>query len=73
MEFVSISEEILGKNDYLFYLKTILSGKEIIDDFFDSVMVMDKDENIKNNRLSLLTSLNIIFNRVANLSLIESK
>ena len=73
MEFVSISEEILGKNDYLFYLKTILSGKEIIDNFFDSVMVMDKDENIKNNRLSLLTSLNIIFNRVANLSLIESK
>ncbi|OQY42864.1 MAG: glycine--tRNA ligase subunit beta [Fusobacteriia bacterium 4572_74] len=73
MEFVSISEEILGKNDYLIYLKTILSGKEIIDAFFDSVMVMDKDENIKNNRLSLLTSLNTIFNRVANLSLIEIK
>ncbi|UUV18607.1 glycine--tRNA ligase subunit beta [Fusobacteria bacterium ZRK30] len=73
MEFMSISEEILGKNDYLTYLKTILSGKEIIDSFFDSVMVMDKDENIKNNRLSLLTSLNTIFNRVANLNLIEIK
>lgn len=73
MGFVSVSEEILAKNDYLFYLKTIFSGKEIIDNFFDSVMVMDKDENIKNNRLSLLTSLNIIFNRVANLSLIEVK
>lgn len=73
MEFMGISEEILGKNDYLTYLKTILSGKEIIDGFFDSVMVMDKDENIKNNRLSLLTSLNTIFNRVANLSLIETK
>lgn len=73
MEFMSISEEILGKNDYLTYLKTILSGKEIIDGFFDSVMVMDKDENIKNNRLSLLTSLNTIFNRVANLNLIEIK
>jgi len=73
MEFMSVSEEILGKNDYLTYLKTILSGKEIIDDFFDTVMVMDKDENIKNNRLSLLTSLNIIFNRVANLNLIDIK
>ena len=73
MEFMSISEEILGKNDYLTYLKTILSGKEIIDGFFDSVMVMDKDEDIKNNRLSLLTSLNTIFNRVANLNLIEIK
>ena len=73
MEFMSVSEEILGKNDYLTYLKTILSGKEIIDGFFDTVMVMDKDENIKNNRLSLLTSLNIIFNRVANLNLIDIK
>ncbi len=73
MEFMGISEEILGKNDYLTYLKTILSGKEVIDSFFDSVMVMDKDDSIKNNRLSLLTSLNTIFNRVANLSLIEAK
>ncbi|MCS5421633.1 MULTISPECIES: glycine--tRNA ligase subunit beta [Psychrilyobacter] len=73
MEFMGISEEILGKNDYLTYLKTILSGKEIIDNFFDSVMVMDEDEDIKNNRLSLLTSLNAIFNRVANLNLIETK
>ena len=73
MEFVSVSEDILGKNDYLIYLKTILSGKETIDAFFDSVMVMDKDEKIKNNRLSLLASLNTIFNRVANLSLIEAK
>lgn len=73
MDFVSISEEILSKNDYLTYLKTILSGKEIIDNFFDKVMVMDKDENVKNNRLSLLTSLNTIFNRVANLNLIEIK
>ncbi len=73
MEFMGMSEEILGKNDYLTYLKTILSGKEIIDGFFDSVMVMDKDEDIKNNRLALLTSLNTIFNRVANLNLIETK
>jgi glycyl-tRNA synthetase beta chain len=73
MEFMGISEEILSKNDYLTYLKTILSGKEVIDSFFDSVMVMDKDDSIKNNRLSLLTSLNTIFNRVANLSLIEAK
>lgn len=73
MEFMGMSEEILGKNDYLTYLKTILSGKEIIDNFFDSVMVMDNDEDIKNNRLSLLTSLNTIFNRVANLNLIETK
>jgi glycyl-tRNA synthetase beta chain len=73
MEFMGMSEEILGKNDYLTYLKTILSGKEIIDGFFDSVMVMDKDEDVKNNRLALLTSLNTIFNRVANLNLIETK
>ena len=73
INFIKNSEEILAKNDYLTYLKTILSGKEIIDSFFDSVMVMDKDEDIRNNRLSLLTSLNVIFNRVASLNLIEVK
>ncbi len=73
IEFLGNSEKMLNENDYILYLKTILNGKEIIDDFFENVMVMTGDEKIRNNRLSLLTSLNDIFNRVANLSLIESK
>ena len=36
-----------------------------IDRFFDEVMVMDKDEAIKNNRLGLLKSIDAIVGRVA--------
>ena len=71
MDFISKSEGFISNNDYSSYLKAIIAGKDIIDNFFDSVMVMDKDEEIKNNRLSLLSSLNSAFNRVANLNLIE--
>jgi glycyl-tRNA synthetase beta chain len=36
-------------------------------------MVMDKDEAIKNNRLSQLNYIATIFNKMVNLTLIEEK
>ena len=36
-----------------------------IDTFFDDVMVMDKDEKIKNNRLGLLKSIDQLVSRIA--------
>ena len=41
---------------------------EPIDAFFDAVMVMDKDEAVKNNRLALLKSIDALVNRVADFS-----
>jgi glycyl-tRNA synthetase beta chain len=50
---------------------TILAGLSTsIEAFFDKVMVMDEDPNVRNNRLSLLASLKGLFDRVANLALI---
>ncbi|MGX6590803.1 glycine--tRNA ligase subunit beta [Cetobacterium ceti] len=63
----------LSNKEYTQYLETILSTEEIIDKYFESVMVMDKDENIKNNRLSQLRFISEIFNKIANLTLIEEK
>lgn len=40
----------------------------VINDFFDRVLVMDKDENIKNNRIALLQELSNILKSVADLS-----
>ncbi|MGC8852962.1 MAG: glycine--tRNA ligase subunit beta, partial [Hydrogenobacter sp.] len=40
--------------------------KEYIDNFFDKVLVMDKDEQIRRNRLALLLNVNQIFNKFAN-------
>ena len=72
-EFDSKSELNLETKSYDEFFSNILDGKEIINSFFDSVMVMDKDEAIKNNRLSLLRALDELFNKVANLMLIEEK
>lgn len=70
-EFDSKSELNLETKSYDEFFGNILEGKEIINSFFDNVMVMDKDEAVKNNRLSLLRALDGLFNKVANLMLIE--
>lgn len=61
----------LENNNYEKYLKNILAGKEIINKFFDAVMVMDKDEAIKNNRIALLKTLDIAFKAVADIKVID--
>ena len=43
--------------DYNKYLNDLISINPVVTKFFDDVLVMDKDENIKNNRLSLLNCL----------------
>ncbi|WP_320046247.1 glycine--tRNA ligase subunit beta [uncultured Ilyobacter sp.] len=69
----SKTELNLQTKSYEEFFRNILAGKDVINRFFDRVMVMDKDQSLKNNRLSLLKSLNEIFNRVAKLNLIEEK
>ena len=39
--------------------------KPMIDSFFDSVLVMDKDDSVRRNRLALLTRTRALFARVA--------
>ena len=39
--------------------------KTPVDDFFESVLVMDKDEAVRRNRLALLGCINSTFARVA--------
>jgi glycyl-tRNA synthetase beta chain len=53
------------------YTKTLAKISEIadtVDNFFDKVLVMDKDEAIKNNRLALLNKLKEQFLKVADFS-----
>jgi glycyl-tRNA synthetase beta chain len=44
-----------------------------VNKFFDDVMVMDKDEAIKNNRLALLHEIKEMVNKVADMSLLVKK
>ena len=43
--------------DYNKYLNDLILINPVVTKFFDDVLVMDKDVNIKNNRISLLNSL----------------
>ena len=67
------AKEMLVAKNYIGYLNVLLSTEDIINRYFESIMVIDKDEVIKNNRLSQLNYIATIFNKMVNLTLIEEK
>jgi glycyl-tRNA synthetase beta chain len=68
IDFEAVSKQELENKNFEKYLKEILKGKKVINEFFDNIMVMDKDEAIRNNRLSLLKKLDILFKQVADIT-----
>lgn len=62
---------LLKNKEYSKYLEVILAGEELVNNYFNNVMINDKDENIKKNRLNQMTRLNITYNKMANFNLIE--
>ncbi|MCM8830459.1 MAG: glycine--tRNA ligase subunit beta [Candidatus Omnitrophica bacterium] len=70
-ENLTISELLDNKiRDYAGFLKQLSRWREIIDRFFDDVLVMCEDEKIRNNRLALLKKINDLFFLFADFSLI---
>jgi len=65
---VSQAAPLFERNDYTSYLKTFAILKTPVDAFFDSVMVMVDDGELRRNRLALLSDLRLAMNRVADLS-----
>jgi glycyl-tRNA synthetase beta chain len=61
-------ETCIGKKDYDHALKELANLRPPVDAFFDGVMVMDKDEKIRFNRLSLLAEISTLFHNVADFS-----
>ena len=64
----SAVESLVKGQDYTGAIDALTELSKPIDAFFDGVMVMDKDEKVKNNRLGLLKSIDILINRVADSS-----
>jgi glycyl-tRNA synthetase beta chain len=54
--------------DYEAALLQLSVLKKPIDDFFDNVMVMTDNVNVRNNRIALLSKMNTLFMRAADLS-----
>jgi glycyl-tRNA synthetase beta chain len=69
--FNEIKKQVIGgieKTDFSFALKEIALLHPPVDAFFDGVMVMDKDEKVRFNRLSLLAEISDLFHRIADFS-----
>ena len=56
------------RGDYTGYLSTFAALKRPVDEFFDSVMVMVEDRELRHNRLALLADLRKQMNRIADIS-----
>jgi len=50
-------ENLMSKKDYTAALLRLVSVKEPLDSFFEKLMVMDKDEALRDNRLGLLRDI----------------
>ena len=61
----------LARKDFQAALAVLATVKPTVDAFFDKVMVMADDEDIKQNRLSLLKTLSRQMNAVADISLLS--
>lgn len=69
----AISKEIIPEIVLYDYAAVLKAGEKVIEPvnaFFDNVMVMDEDENVKNNRLAMLEEVRGIVNAVGDLSLL---
>jgi glycyl-tRNA synthetase beta chain len=58
----------IDRGEYLDALQAMIALKEPIDIFFDQVLVMEKNEALKNNRLALLSAIGRIFLKIADFS-----
>lgn len=62
--------EALASQDYQRILTTLATLREVIDNFFDNVMVMADDAAVKQNRLALLSLLRQLFLTTADISIL---
>jgi glycyl-tRNA synthetase beta chain len=65
-------EPLLANSEYEKALSAMLALESPVDAFFDSVMVMDEDSAIRQNRLNLLTAISALFLKVGDISKMQS-
>ena len=66
------TREFISNKEYRKVFELLGELCEPVDEFFDRVLVMDKDEDIRKNRVALIKKIGISFNQVADLSKIVS-
>ncbi len=61
-------ENLLGQREYVKALELLITIKDSIDAFFDSVMIMDENIAVRENRLTMLANIRTTMESVADLS-----
>lgn len=71
-DFVKNGEILIREREFSKYLHLIIELSPVIENYFNEVMIMDKDEEIKKNRLSQIKILDEILNRHMNLKELDT-
>jgi glycyl-tRNA synthetase beta chain len=66
------STPLFKQQDYTGALTEMASLRDAVDGFFDQVLVMDDDRELRDNRIALLNTLSRLFLQVADVSLLPS-
>ncbi|MBT6771389.1 MAG: glycine--tRNA ligase subunit beta [Thiotrichales bacterium] len=69
---VSLSKQLSEIKDYKEVMKSLIDLKDLIDSFFDNVMVNADDEKLKSSRLALIRRIRVLFLSVADISYLSS-
>ncbi|MCP3144955.1 glycine--tRNA ligase subunit beta [Pyxidicoccus xibeiensis] len=64
---------LVKTDDFTGALREITGLKPAVDTFFDKVMVMAEDKDLRENRIRLLTEIGALFNQVADFSKIQAE
>ena len=70
-EMLHTVQPLLQAGDYAAVLQALSALKDNVDTFFDDVMVMVEDTELRDNRLALLNQLNRLFLEVADISRLQ--
>ena len=70
-ELYDMAKSIVNTDNYSEYLKQLEGLNSKINVFFEKVLVMDKEESIKNNRIALLVFIKNLYESVADFSKIK--
>ena len=64
-------KEYIAQNKYTELFLLLIEGKEVIDTYFDRVMVMDANTNVRDNRLGMLHYILTLFTTLIDFSQIQ--
>ncbi len=68
----SLTKKLSGSKDYKEVMKSLINLKDLIDEFFNNVMVNADDEKLKSSRLALIRRIRSLFLSVADISYLSS-